>query len=471
MVANKFFNKKTIVLAAIGIAVAFSVHLFELQTMNLDGYLHSTADDPSYVRPATNFLEHGIWKDNSEGPSSYVQRPPVTGFFHLLGTAISGSDNRIGFFIIALLLHGIGIIALFKTLQQFVSEKWGLISTAAFILLPCFYGFLSYSLSEALLVSSLLITGYFHLVPQRSQLTKMGSALFLLYLFRPVLLLCFLPLFIYKLNEYRKKNEKKGSTLGSKLVLFSLIGFTLFWEVRKFNYTSTFSPHPIYHLENKSIFRPAHASLTELFKIWEYQPEHFHALAGTPLKDDSLSRAFVFDYYNQKKPPISKDQFFKILLTYSQVNLQPVVSKTEQLKFQLKLDEYTKVLYSENKQRYWIETPYLSASENLKKTHLNLGIFQEKYRGNIIIELIRYGTLGLLLLGYLSMIFILFTGIKTEIKRLASGAWVYFIFLIEYQRMNEDRYFLPMIVLGYLCLSILTFHFSEYFSRRKEVRP
>jgi hypothetical protein len=469
MPGNKFFNKKTVLLATIGIAVALSVHLFELYAMNLDNNLHSTADDPSYVRPAANFLEHGIWKDNSEGPSSYVQRPPLTGFVHLLGTLITGSDNKIGFFILVLFLHGIGIVTLFKTLRQYISERWATISTTLFLWLPCFYGFLSYSLSEALLVSSLLITGYFHLVPQRSQLTKTGSSLLLLYLFRPVLLLCFLPLFIYKLKEHVKKTEKKTSTLASKVVLFSLIGFTLFWEARKFNYTSTFSPHPIYHMENQSIFRPAHESLTKLFKIWEYQPEAFHALAGTPLKDDSVSRAFVFDYFDQKKPPISKEQFFKILLTYSEVNLKPVVSRMEQVEFQLKLDDYTEVLYAHNKGRYWLETPYLSAKENLKKTHLNLGIFQEKYRGNLIVELIRYGTLGLLLAGYLSLILIFFTGIKNDLKRLASGAWVYFIFLIEYQRMNEDRYFLPMIVLGYLSLSILTFHFSEYFRKTKEV--
>jgi len=42
-----------------------------------------TADDPSYLAPPENLLRKGVWKDNSEGVSSYIQRPPMIGMINL----------------------------------------------------------------------------------------------------------------------------------------------------------------------------------------------------------------------------------------------------------------------------------------------------------------------------------------------------------------------------------------------------
>ncbi len=475
----RFFTKNTVLLALVGMAIAFSVHYFELSSLNLITTLHETADDASYLRPAENLIDHGVWKDNSIGPSSYVQRPPILGLVHLIGMIVFQTKSVWFIFLTALLLHGIGIALLYKLILQFSNKKNALIFTLIFILSPCFWGFLSYSISEVFLVSSVIIVTYLALTPHPAQLKRLVLALIVLYLMRPVLVLIFLPTLFSLIRKFIRKKEgirlfdRKALLLNCSLVLS--LGFLIFWEARKLNYTGSVSPHPIYHSENETIFRRPHEQLTELFKIWEVQPETFHSVTGRNWNRTLSDLHEIKRYTEGRNAPIKPETLLSLLVKFTnlRVNDSPFFRDSREAsehKYGIEVEMIRGKIIAAHRFQYWIKTPLLSAKENLFKSHLNLTIFQETFRGNAAMEIFRSAILALILMGYLSLLLVPFLIRNRGVSLICIGACAYFLFLIGYQRMNEDRYFLPLVVLGFICLSILTFHFSEYFTKRRELR-
>lgn len=471
----KFWKQPVFFLVVIGILFAFAVHFLEIRTVPLSGNLHETADDASYLRPAENLAETGTWKDNTIGPSSYVQRPPFVGTIHLIGMRIFNDHSSWFIFIAALLFHGIAISSLYKLLSAQTNKKWPLIFTLIFILTPCFWGFLSYSISEAFVVSLLVITTQTALSKSPNSFYRFVFTLCLLYFLRPVLLLIFLPLFVFSIRDYFREKHYQNllspESLGLKSFVFLALGTVFFWEMRKFGYTKSFSPHPIYHSGNQTIFRPPHEKLTGLFKIWEFQPETFHAITGKNWTYSKENLREIERYIASRSAPIKAEKLLAVLdqfifLQKKDYTFQRVTTKEyDEFHYCLSLEKLISKTRKENKLQYWFLTPIRSAKENLFKSHLNLTIFQETFRGNVFIEIIRYATLCLILLGYLSILLIMLFGRNRLTFLFSIGSLLYFLFLIVYQRMNEDRYFLPLVVTGLISIAILTFRISEHFKK------
>lgn len=472
----KFWKQPVFFLVVIGILFAFAVHFLEIKTTHLSANLHETADDASYLRPAENLASTGIWKDNSVGPSSYVQRPPIVGIVHFIGLSVFQTKSAWFIFFVALLLHGVGIGHLYKLILQYSNKRNALFFTLVFITTPCFWGFLSYSISEAFLVSSIIITTKIALSQTPKSFYKFIVALCLLYFLRPVLLLFFFPLFLFKIRNYLKEKHYKGllslENIALKSVVFISLGTIFFWEMRKFHYTDTFSPHPIYHAKNESIFREPHEKLTELFKIWEVQPEVFHAILGREWSLSLSDKNELKRYIEAKEVPVKVETLQLLLVKFTRLKSEdysrfdPRARPIIEHRFGVEVENTQKQVISENRLHYWMKTPLLSAKENLFKSHLNLTIFQETYRGNVLMELWRISILALILLGFLSLVLVPFIIRDKILSKICLGSLLYFLFLIEYQRMNEDRYFLPLIVTGFICTAILTFRVSEHFKKR-----
>ena len=465
--------------AFVGVIIALLLHLTEIYTVHLDNHLHQTADDASYIRPAYNLLDNGTWKDSSSGPSSFVQRAPLMGFFHLLGIILLHDNSAWFIFGLALLFHGIGIYCLYKILINLTSKRIATVFTTLFILLPCFYGFLSYSITEAFVISFILIATRVALISEQHRLTKLILVMSIIYLFRPVLVLIFVPILIRSVFAAIKYKTHQSffskSAIGLKSVLLFFIAINVFWEVRKFDYTGNFSPLPIYHSENGTIFKPAHQKLTELFKIWEVKPEVFHYFAGRIWTNSPEDKAEIEEYVKNNNVPISAHRFQELMIQYGHVNHIIENKDTESLEaiqsFSEKLDQRIIATKKHNRLQNWIITPLLSAKDNILKSQINFTLFQETWRGNFIIEFIRYFTLAILLLSYLSLIISPIFLKAHRLHYVLLGALLYFGFLIFYQRLNEDRYFLPLIAIGFIAFAILTFTFSEQFRKRKNVKP
>ena len=236
------------------------------------------------------------------------------------------------------------------------------------------------------------------------------------------------------------------------LVLIALISTRFFCEVRKTIITGeVLNPHPIYHETNETVFRPPHAALTELFRIWETRPEVFHDFVGRTWKTEPIqvSLTEIEQYCAERNVPIPPKTLYLTLIAYG--SLTP---NTEGA-FCAAIEELATETKANNRFLYWIKTPLTGIREQALKSQLNLTIFQENYRGNWLIEALRYVCLAVILLSYLAILATPFTRSSREIRLVALGCWVYGFLLFWVQRMNEDRYMLPLMAIGFLLLVIL----------------
>jgi len=447
--------KKDVQLALLGVIIALGVHLLDIFVHKLEHGLHVTADDVSYFRPALNWWQYGIWKDGFEGASSYVQRPPLMGIVELIGYWILGNAYPWFVFGVALLVHGYAVSRLFKIIRFYSTEQRAIAGTWLFILLPCFWGFLSYTITEAFEIGLCVIALSYFLIPSQQQIQKMFISLLLMALFRPVLVVLFLPLLFYKLWKDKPRiqlmNVFRREFVTVNILLIALISTTFFWEVRKTMITGeVLNPHPIYHETNETVFRPPHAALTELFKTWETRPEVFHDFVGRTWQQDPIhiSRNEVKAYCIERNVPVEPEILYLSLVAYG--NLTPDLEG----EFCNALEELTNEIKANNRYLYWIKTPLTGIREQVFKSQLNLIIFQETYRGNWFIETLRYLCMAVILLSYLAILIVPFTWKSAEIRLASLGCWVYGFLLFWVQRMNEDRYMLPLVAIGFVLLAV-----------------
>ena len=232
-----------------------------------------TADEPSYILPARNWLDQGVWKDNTEGNSSFFQRPPGYGLLYALCEWIFGKNAYLGLKTIQISAYFFSILLMGQLLRSLLRKNdLALIGTGFFALLPIFHGFMYYPLTEGITPFLVLLFCY-RILKKRDNfdLTLLLITSFLL-LVRPQLIVLPVLFFIYSLLKKRK--------LHAATLILSFVPF-LIWSLRTVAIEGEWKGlHPIYSSTNVTLFRPSHEKLTELFKVWEYDGERFHSIVG-----------------------------------------------------------------------------------------------------------------------------------------------------------------------------------------------
>jgi len=253
--------------------------------------------------------------------------------------------------------------------------------------------------------------------------------------------------------------------------LLSVLPFLL-WQVRNYNITGSVSLHPIYSTTNKSVYRPPHEALSNLFRIWEYKSDRFHETVGVLIRDTSnvnLTSALknVPEEHREKVGPILEDfqhVVFEQKRMFEQENQIRELPIEEN--FVAKTNALREKMISSNRVQYYILTPLKSTVELMTKSHLNLFVFQKPWRGNIFIEILRYICVIVLNLSLLSMVLILFLrSTPIHIKLMALGVLCTFIYYIFFQRMNEERYMTPLLPLMFAGLIIVLYKAKKKVSR------
>lgn len=452
----QFYKQAAFRIALAGIIVAASVHFINGAMSHLPEGIHTTADDASYLRPVENLIDHGIWKDNSEGASAYVQRPPLFGIVHGLFYIISPGNAAFIGFLFFLLLHGTALYRMPGLLQRFLPEKTSLRLTVIYAITPCFWGFLSYQITEAISPSLVILLLAVSLKEGKYQLSSALLLLTCIWFLRPVLILLFpivIPVFIRHFSNGVSLRNWRNS------IIFLLCFTAVFsWEYRKAHYIGRWGElHPIYHASNNSLFRPAHASLSNLFRVWETKPEVFHSIAGACWSGDSsvFNESYLNSYLAERSAPLSSKELQKILSEYSAVlheiqqlaaNRQLRGETTREIIFRERTDSLTIALRKNHFVRYHFLTPIQSAKDQFTKSQLNLEIFQVYGRGNLFIELLRIFCVMLINFLLLGSILVLF-GKDLQLRLISLGVLLYCFYLFYVQRLNEDRYIIPLLPL------------------------
>jgi hypothetical protein len=448
-------------LAIAGLLVAVAVHVLNAWIADVPGWIHVTADDASYLRPAENWLSDGTWKDNSEGVSSFVQRPPllgaVHGFFYFIFGAGGAAIASVVFFF---LLHGLALYRLPGLLQHFVKERTAFRISWVYALTPCFWGFLNYQITEAMSASLVLLTLANCFRDDRFAVFRVIFLLGCLWFLRPVLMLLFPVCLLFFFRKRKELFSLKHWWNPAIALMVLLLVFS--WEYRKAGYTGRWGNlHPIYHASNHSVFRPVHRSLTHVFQVWETRPEVFHAIVASCWSEDSSLRSLesLKAYVTERNIPLSPEALHDVLSEYHSINAELIplmdsnrlsIETGRERRFRKQLDALAEDLRDNNLLQYHLITPARSAFEQLKKSQLNLELFQSVYRGNIVVETIRMFCmllLGLLFLGSFAAIF----SRRPELRWLSAGVLLYCFYLFYVQRMNEDRYLVPMLPMIFVC--------------------
>jgi hypothetical protein len=339
---------------------------------------------------------------------------------------------------------------------------YAVVITYAF--LPCFHGFMYFTLTESITPFLLLWSTWSWLKtpPQKSISWEFMFSAGMLLLVRPQLLVF---IFFFLLAWVIEKRFK--------LFFVSLLLFVplLSWNIRSswINHHWT-GIHPIYSETNNTLYRPSHRAMTDLFRIWEADAAHFHETIARLTKDTT---AKTTEDALQQIPMNYRAHVRPIFKSFQQIHATRVVqfAATESIhkplrgeaQFLKRIEYTTNQLVAENKADYYLITPLRSAKILLVNSHLNLGIFQFKWRGFLGMEIMRWMCLLLLLAGYLASFFWLLKPFKTTFW-IALGICFSLFYLIYIQRLNEERYLTPILP---LCLVLLGNTLNHFVLRGK----
>lgn len=463
--------KKPVFIAFLGVLLAIIIQEYNIRTYHFqfpyNNGLISSGDEASYLRPPQNLLELGEWKDNSNSITAYFQRPPGYGLLFLVYKLILPSNPWILMKIVQISGYFCSILLFFKLLDLFeIKKRLKLIATYTFILLPCFSGFIYFTITEGISPFLMLLSVYTWVKAYQEPTTRnklffvLASAFFLLV--RPQLLIFSL---LFHLAFLFRKEYKSFTFL--TLMYIPLI----IWNIRSTVINGSFPClHPIYSYTNNGLYRPSHEKMTELYRIWEYRSDIFHTSIGTLCQDTttvSLNQAlsYVPPKFHKEVIPIFKE--FQQLKFYQAKHIKANQKLNKAFKGELSFEHAINLLTKKLKRKYWIDyhfkIPVLSFKELIHASHLNLKIFQDDLRGNILIEILRY----ICLLVVVSAVCISFTSLflfhHKSYFYISFSLLIYVFYLMYVQRLNEERYLTPVLPIGFLlCVFFLQFLIEKY---------
>jgi hypothetical protein len=439
----------------------------EIPTSLRDRVSVITSDDASYIRPALNFLDSGVWKGSNPGVGAYVLRSPGYGMIFGVFTYIFGDTNGlIAMVLFQLILWSLAVGAIpFLARSLGLKEKpsWWL---AVFIsLMPMFYGFLSYTLTEAI-TPSLVIFFYTFLFLgiEKSRKLLLISAIVLgfLILVRPpliLLVLSYLPFF----PVLRKRLVP---------VLFIALAPIFLWQLRVHRFTGRFDLHPIYQSDASDLYRPLHEAAWNFHKMTGQTGVEFHqsmnllwqAVEGNIDNTDATNTAMsslhssVLTTFGEEDLAAVYSQYITILrqqAPYQLANVPINSSLVGEGELILRFESMQKEYVSNNFAHAWLAAPASVIKELVLHSNLSLYMFQKPLRGNALVETLRWFSLAVHLFIYLFALAFLFRKKNQVSISISMPAILFFLYLIFIQRGIEERYMLPYLV-PLLLLSIHT---------------
>lgn len=414
---------------------------------------HSTADDYSYIQPGLDFWLTGTYGGSSQNPSAYVQRPPLLGL--MLGglKLLFGSAYGTVWLIISSLLFACSSKFIFAFTKH-VRLNW--IFVGIYCCFPLFSSFTSYQFSESTLPFFVIYPIWAIANQKRMHLTL---SCFLLYMLRPQALLLIIPWLVYdmitKTAEWKKKKVL--------LLLFVVTVFVGFWEARKIHFLGNYQVHGIYSWENKSLFRPPHEALTNVFRTFSYKPEDFHRYAVGAREGTLTAKDYQELTEKLGKSGISDSRgVVACVKQYNAIHTSLLASWTKGVKVSKTQEEeqfikaanaLTDQIKSENFTLAYVWTPMKSLFHLFKMSHLHQHVLQREWSSSFLVKLMKGLSIALIWGMWLMSL-----GFLREKSTwfVFLGPTLYLLYLGWIQVLNEDRYLYPWILYSFVALIALS---------------
>jgi hypothetical protein len=460
------FNAFLFSIALLGLVFAIIIQEFNATSLAPNdpfryGMIY-TADEPSYLSPVRNWLENWTWQDNTEGNGKYFQRPPGYGLIYGFCILLLDDHAFLGLKLIHLLFYFFSIVLIGRILRTLMKKDGpALLGTTLFAIMPIFHGFMYYPLTEG--VTPFLVLLFLDRVLKEKDrfdyILLLVTAIILIV--RPQLVVLPLLFFVY----FLLKNKR----IYAATLLLTAVPFLL-WSIRTFAIEGKWKGlHPIYSKTNVTLFRPSHEKLTQLFRIWEYDGERFHAVVGGLKKATSEQ---YFEKIMDDVPPRFHREIKPILFEYKTLLDHPSYGRAKEFGVfeDTFIEETERVrieLIKTNRFQYHVITPLKSAFYLLTKSQMNLYVFQATWRGNWFVESLRLFSILLINFGFIATIWAVFRVKNHRLGVLAISVLLYFFYLIYFQRMNEERYLTPWLPVLFVLLTVQLQQFYLMIKLRK----
>jgi hypothetical protein len=418
-----------------------------------DGLI-TTADEYSYFAPADTFLDHFKWAESSDGRPAFMRTPGYS-VIYLLSRLIGGTYAFLILKIIQILLFGGSILLLAKILQLLHVREWLiLLFTAIYGLMPCFSGFVYYTLSESVIPFFVLwsLNSVLRQSFEQKLSWSVAVSLACLTLIRPQLVV--LPLTFLALVLFRGQRKTAISIVLSFVPL-------LIWQLRTFSIEGKLTDfHPIYSVSNNSLYRPPHQAMTDLFRLWDCRGDVFHNNMALLSRDTlSSTRKEVLEtipgkFHSSVEPLLLKFQQFRMMQReeYSGRQLNDYLPGEKELVDGI-LRKRTELI-REYPLDHYVKTPVLSTKKLLGTSMMNLFVFQDPWRNNLLVIALKFLSFGLTTAGILAMIHVILFHVNVTLRLSAIAVLLSLFYLCFVQRFNEERYLTPYLSLLLIFLAV-----------------
>jgi hypothetical protein len=428
--------------------------------------LITTADEYSYFSPAEQFYNTGEWDQNKDGEAAYI-RTPGYGIVYFIALVIGHQHSFFVLKVLQILLFGGSIYLLFVISRMFFKPSLSLSIAFIYAFLPCYSGFVYYTLSEAILPFFLFLWVYSILTPKRKwHWYELAMSSATLVIIRPQLIVFPVLLCAYFLIQ-------RNRTFWALLVGFLPI---LLWNVR-----TTFvlgewpGIHPIYSTTNNTLYRPPHKAMTDLFRVWEYRGDVFHENMGllsidtTHVARIKVLQTIPIEFHQAVEPVLLEFQHFRYLqaTAYNGKKLSGYLPGERQL---VKSIQMVKThLQSQHLFTYWIKTPVQSFKQLIGTSMMNLYVFQATWKDSIIVICLKWICFLSIFCGFLSTCYQAIWDNNTRLQLIAISVLVSVFYLVFFQRMNEERYLYPYLGL-FLFFAFKTIHHLSFLLNTRSER-
>jgi hypothetical protein len=430
-----------------------------------------TNDDLTYIRPAINLIDNFEFKDGTIGIQKYFYRPPgyalFFSFFYLLFGLKYGLLTLV---LTQSVLHSLSFVLLFNlSIKQLsIKSNYSLIFFSIFGCIPFTGNFSFYTLTEG--ITPFLVVVFFYSLFSNRYIDKplIVSILALLFimLIRPVFIFLFIP-FLYKIwvETIKIKLRIKKMILYTLLVLLPLF----LWQIRAITIAGEYpGVYPIYYKTANNIYRKSHESIWNFAKSWGVKGDDFHEAIGeiwsNQIKSDTITDEENTQKFFDLIPTyvygvIKKEDIFKALILYKKSIIQqkkyfdldlPIPKNG--LKYEVEtINRFRNFKYAFQRNftfEYFVVSPFKYLKAMIFHSNISLYIFQHTYRGNIFLECVRLLCLLIHVFLFFLFFFSAFKCNSRTIKMVSISVLGYILFLAFYYRELEERYTLPILLIG-----------------------
>ncbi len=432
-----------------------------------EGITVVTADDAAYLVPPENALKGEGWRTNAAGSAAYIGRSPGYGLVTLmLRTFLPERCALWALFVLQVLVFALAAAVVPEIAGHLgIGRVPAVVLGYAVALWPGFSGFLSYTLTEGMVPSAVVV--YIWLITRADQgdrraLIGAGALLGWIITARVPMLIWLLPLAVLVYRAVNGADARAGAIAASAALLPFMV-----WQIHTARIAGEYAGlHPIYRWDSNDLYRPIHGEIWGLHKMWGQRGDDFHRdmnvlwLAGEGgITDEAALRKLAYTRPARADRAVDTSELEAAYLAYIKILRKqmpyhraaapmPALPSREEAETALRFRALKTGYMAARPVHALIGVPLrVYFADMSAHSNLSLFMFQKTYRGKWWAEALRAAGFALHFGTFAGFpLFLIFAVRRRKLLMLALPVAFYLAWLAFVQRGVEERYTLPVFI-------------------------